>query len=313
MTEIYTSNAQNVYLDLINETADTTPTVTLTRQDGTVVPLGTSTVISPPAGITERYYTLVGLANTLAQTQLKITWTLVINGETITKVDYIDVVTPYLTLSEVKAAIDSTITDDQAIAAESIVRHIINAHTGQSFGYSVDKTITVEGHGDRSLRLPERLLKITGFNTISANLDPRTTLIVSDGWYLKKGWSDVLSAITNDALYWNTYSWDEEVNHGHIIVAPGAGGTPTPWRDDYPFTITGDWGYETVPAAVREAAKLLVSDYFCQDVKYRDAYLESIKAADWRLQFSSRSWEYTGNVRADQLLAEFVLLDWLLI
>ncbi len=84
-------------------------------------------------------------------------------------------------------------------------------------------------------------------------------------------------------------------------------------KNDYPFEITGDWGYKSVPAPVKEAARLLVNDYACSEQLYRDRYLESIKAADWRLQFSSRAWEYTGNVRADQLLSEYVILDWAVI
>lgn len=235
-----------------------------------------------------------------------------------TDVQIYDVVTPYLTKAEVKT-IWPEATDQQALDVEAVVRHVINAHTGQSFGYS-EKSITVEGHGESALRLPERLIELTGLSTLTATLNVNRSIIVSDGWYLKKGWTDSVTVLTTTDEYFsgtdvNNYADEgepgyEKPSHGHIIIAPGANASPTPWRDDYPFTITGKWGYITVPQPVREAAKLLVNDYACSEVAYRDRYLESIKAADWRLQFSSSAWRYTGNVRADQLLSQYVLLDW---
>lgn len=233
----------------------------------------------------------------------------------------IDVVTPYLELYEVKEVWPQA-TDAEAAEVEAVVRHVINSHTGQTFGYSVE-TLEVEGHGETSLRLPKRLVELTGLSTRSAVLNPLSAIIVSDGWYLKKGWSDELSAISDTSTYWSNWEPSNDVapgdpgyekpNHGPITKAPGVRTTPTPWKDDYPFTITGKWGYASVPEAVREAAKLLVNDYACSEIAYRDRYLESIKAADWRLQFSSRAWEYTGNVRADQLLSDYVILDWAVI
>lgn len=234
----------------------------------------------------------------------------------------VDVVTPYLEVHEIKDII-AGVTEDKARKVESAVRHIINAHCGQSFGYRKDHVVVVEAHGEGALRLPQRLVELKGLSTLTAVLNPLSAIVVSDGWYLKKGWSEEVSVIESDSTYWGGSDVENDVlagepgyektGHGHIIYAPTSGPKPTPWKDDYPFTITGDWGYKQVPLPVKEAASLLVSDYSCNEVAYRDKYLESITAADWRLQFNSRSWEYTGNVRADQLLSEFVLLDWAII
>lgn len=248
----------------------------------------------------------------------------------------VSVVTPILPLSEIASILEVSVADEAVANTESGVRYIIRAHTGQSFGFYKNKTIAVEGHGDTALRLPERLVNMTGLATLSANLEPTSTIVTSDGWYLKKGWAHEISAISNNSQYWGGGSgadvpandpdgdgiWTlpisgepgyEKTGHGIIISAPGYGPSPTPWRDDYPFKITGDWGYPSVPNPVKEAARLLINDYGCREAAYRDRYLQSMKAADWRLQFTSRSWEYTGNVRADQLLSEYVLLDWAVI
>lgn len=250
-----------------------------------------------------------------------------------------EVVTPYLTKQEVKRVLDmDDVTDEEVWEVEAAVRHIINAHTGQKFGYDIDKTLTVEGHGETALRLPERLVSITGVNTLTSSLSVASFIIVSDGWYLKKAWADATPLVTpNGSQFWgdihggagpfdnNIYGdydrSDDEVGlygplaarPGGITIAPNSSGKATAWKQDYPFEIKGNWGYKTIPAAVKEAARLLVNDYACSEAAYRDRYLESIKAADWRLQYSSRSWESTGNVRADQLLDEYVLMDWAVI
>lgn len=306
MTEILRRSSQQAFLDLRNETADTVPTAVLTRADGTEVSKTVSTE-APPTGITQRYSITIGIADTATDGELTVLWTVIIDGESVAIDETYEVITPYLSISEVKE-IYPTATDAEAVEVEAAVRHVINAHTGQSFGYAKNRTQTVEGHGEAALRLPERLVNLTGVSTLVDILDPHSVIVVSDGWYLKKRWTEVTGNRTTE----NTY-WGEDSRPGGVIYAPSIGGKGSIWKNDYPFEITGDWGYKSVPAPVKEAARLLVNDYACSEQLYRDRYLESIKAADWRLQFSSRAWEYTGNVRADQLLSEYVILDWAVI
>lgn len=268
---------------------------------------------------------------------VEVTWNFKIGvlTDTFTEVASYEAVSPYLTKQELKAIFNGTpATDDEMWNVESAVRHIINAHTGQKFDFDQNKTLTVEGHGDGALRLPERLVVLRGLGTLTSNLDTRAAIITGDGWYLKKAWANELSPKTSSGLYWGDYNsgpFDNNIysdpdgdgdlpivgplgsRPGGVITAPGTSGRATPWKDDYPFEITGDWGYKSVPAPVKEAAKLLVNDYACKEIAYRDRYLESIKASDWRLQYNSRAWESTGNVRADQLLSEFILMDWAVI
>lgn len=317
--------------------------------------------------------TIVSVANGVASAQLpylpeegtmKVVWTFTIPGVgsgTFNETEIYDIVTPYLPIKEIVAMGVST---EDAKKVESAVRHVINAHTGQSFGHEKNKTYTIEGHGDTAVRLPKRLIEIKGLATLTEVLDHKATIITSDGWYLKKSWANSRPRVdASDSTYWGdisgngvfnnttykdhddsynpgyetvalpgggsasvlndptitpvtsrpaavTTSRTGEVFTGGVTVAPTASGGATKWKSDYPFEITGDWGYERVPEPVREAARLLVNDYACSEQLYRDRYLESIKAADWRLQFSTRAWDHTGNARADHLLAEFVLMDW---
>lgn len=241
-------------------------------------------------------------------------------GSTAKKVSF-DVVTPYLTMEQSKAILaDATLTDTEVMEVEQAVRYIINAHCGQSFGKRVKDQVVV-GSGETALALPERLMDITGLKTLSAVLNPSSTWIIADGWYLKKRYHDIVSEIQNTSVYWNgegVYDFEEfpssapngripdRHGHGQIIAAPGAR-AGTKWKDDYPFTITGTWGYSQVPLSVVEAAKLLMNDYACSEQAYRDRYLDSVTAADWRLQFNAQAFLNTGNVRADQLLNNYVM------
>lgn len=326
MNEIHKHTSQSVYLDVYGGSADALPVATYSDSTGATRAL-TVEQDTPPTGIDDRYHVVLTMADTQNEGEINIEWVFEINEVEVTKTDTFEVVTPYLTIAETKELLGIT-SDEDAIKAERAARLVINSHCGQSFGYAVDKTIVVEAHGEGALRLPARLIKLTGLSTLTAELDPLAAIIVSDGWYLKKGWSEEVTPIENDSAYWgNTDAGgfalvdseghvvfsEEKPGHGAVVYAPGTGRRATPWRNDYPFRITGDWGYKTVPGPVKEAARLLVADYACMEVAYRDKYLESITAADWRLQFNSQSWAWTGNVRADHLLSEFVLLDWALI
>jgi hypothetical protein len=72
------------------------------------------------------------------------------------------------------------------------------------------------------------------------------------------------------------------------------------------YSITGEWGYYSVPEDITEAAMLLANDYACGDNLYRDRYLEVIKSGDWNMGFSNRAWDGTGTARADQLLEPYL-------
>jgi hypothetical protein len=206
-----------------------------------------------------------------------------------TRVDNYQVVTPYLTLREVKEIVDD-ISDEEAIKLEAGVRLIINAHCGQSFGRSV-KSLTVYGNSRNHLALPERLIAPS---TINGR--------VPGGVYVKHGYFlyGSLGGFAIGSHGWNEEKLDFPITHPYARHLTG----------ERRYEITGVWGFESVPEAIREAARLLVNDYACGDASYRDRYLSSITASDWQLSFSSGAYAQTGNVRADQLLSSYVRPRW---
>lgn len=213
---------------------------------------------------------------------------------TVSKITPVDIVTPILTKREIKDVWD-TATDAEVVTIEKAVRHVIQSYTGQEFGRYIG-TFEVKGTGGTALGLPRRLLSLDEFNGVTAN--PSQFSIESGGHVLRfYPWGVPPVKADFDGLHMHT---------GGVIHNPNNVRYKT-FNSDYIYTITGHWGFETVPDAVKEAAKLLVNDYACADSQYRDRYLVSMTAADWRIQFYSGAYLRTGNVRADQLLSDYVV------
>lgn len=299
MNEINRHTSKNVYLDIIGDTADQVPTATVTVNGELIGIELTVDATNPPDGVDQRYFVTLSMAYTQNDGPLKVTWEFTIDGIPVVKEDYFEVVTPYLTLKEIRK-IRPNIAEEDAWELESIVRYTINSHTGQSFGKS-NKTITVRSNGDRAIKLPERLMELTSVSNAVGTFNTAGFYIASDGWYLR--------AVQPSVLTYKQMPNDYSLDHGPVIQTPY-----TAYYDNFltgdVFDIAGKWGYDSVPMQVRTAARLLADDFSCNEVAYRDKYLEAISASDWRLQLSPEAWAGTGNVRADHLLSEFVILDW---
>lgn len=223
-----------------------------------------------------------------------VTWTFTIpQSGTFTKAETYTVVTPYLSLRWIKDNLLEGSSDQEIRDAEAAARYIVQAHTGQYFGKE-HSTKRAWGEKNNALYLPARLLSLEAVN---GNNDTNF-YITGNGWFLTRpSWTGI-PPIKADAY---------GVNEATVpIIDPYArrGGV---FDQNVPYDITGTWGWEAVPGAVVEAMKLLVNDYACADSQYRDRYLTSMTAADWRIQFNNGAFIKTGNVRADQLLSDYVL------
>lgn len=226
--------------------------------------------------------------------EVKVNWTFTIGGQTYTESETYQVVTPLLSDVEIGKIIETS--DPEEIASvEQAVRHIIAAHTGQNFGKYVGP-ISVTGSGDTNLRLPRRLISYITVN--GSNYFNQLLALRGGGWFLqsKHVYTPSVRADFEGWHYNNTYP----------ITAPYSRALST-FVKHQEYVIDGVWGWEEVPQPVKEAAKLLVNDYACADSMYRDRFLTSMTAADWRIQFHEGAFSNTGNVRANQLLSEYVL------
>lgn len=213
---------------------------------------------------------------------------------TVNRVTPVEVVTPILSKREIRAIDDNVFAlDAEVFKIEKAVRHIIQAYTGQEFGHYLG-TETIRGDGGPALFLPRRLITLDTVNGAPVgnqfSIDPEGYILRHYPWGVPPVKADYFG------LHYHT---------GGVIHNPNNVSLRN-WKREN-IKVTGLWGWEAVPEAVKEAAKLLVNDYACADAQYRDRYLTSMTAADWRIQFNSGAFLRTGNVRADQLLSDFVV------
>lgn len=223
--------------------------------------------------------------------------------KTYNSVTEVEVVTPIIPLSQLTSLLDDVSEEDRR-EAEAVVRRIVEVYTGQSFGKFYG-TKDVNGNDGTELALPNPLISFSSVSDYQFNYEPSIFLIRGEGWFLTGA----------PGAYWEIKNAPpEEVldTFNNVIYAPG-----TVKKRDFEFcntyTITGYWGYDSVPVPVVQAAKMLISDYACQDSSYRDRYLQSMKAADWRVQFTQAAYDGTGNLKADQLLNPYKLTNMVVI
>lgn len=301
--ELYrSSNDRTVYLDVPVPPTGTTIDATVWDGDDLVHTFNTVAYAS------NRFTVTLPFSLMQYDRSLRVNWKFpyVEDGEAYEYDDdtYVEIVTPILTFDEIRAILDDpeidySATDDEVYRIERAVRYIIQAHTGQSFGKYVGKK-SVTGSGDSYLRLPARLISASSVN---GNTFWQGSLALrGSGWFLRSKAYGV-PPIRAD---WDGFNETTVYSSGAPISTPGSRLTHT-FLQHVEYEIDGVWGWKAVPAAVKEAAKLLINDYACADTNYRDRFITSMTAADWRIQFHEGAFSNTGNVRANQLLAEFVL------
>ncbi len=251
-----------------------------------------------------RYHFVLPFSFVQSDRELEVHWKFnyVEDGTTYEYSNYTEanIVTPILPLREVKRVLGEDFSDEEAADVERAVRYIVQAHTGQFFGKFIGHK-SVSGSGDTYLRMPMRLIDlktVNGSTFLQDNLALR-----GSGWFLQSKTYGV-PTVRADNDGWHEPAWG--YSNRAPIVAPYSKSAVN-FIEHAEYVIDGVWGWYSVPPAVQEAARLLINDYACADSQYRDRFLTSMTAADWRIQFHEGAFSSTGNVRANQLLAEFVL------
>ena len=197
-----------------------------------------------------------------------------------------EIVSPLFTKEEL-VVFDSDFSslDEVAVAElERIIRTIFEVITGQTFGYTYD-TVLFPGSGSKKVSLPKRAIEVRPYERSNAISAYGWTHITNDGW--------VLNASPRT-------SWIDKFETGSIE-------TRRVFKDGRTYALTGFWGYHSVPEDIKTAAKILASDYGCDQSLWRDRWIKSIRASDWRLEFDSRAYILTGNVKVDQILDKFTV------
>jgi len=203
----------------------------------------------------------------------------------------VKVVTPYVTLDEIHAAIpdiNAYATNAEITRAERRVRGVIENHTGQKFGRFVGKRQVI-GAGDIQLKLPERLVSVTTLTGAGVIPNMAFYAVRGDGWYV---------GVSNPTP-------EGDYVFENVIRDPDSVWNYRGFRDNIVYTIDGVWGYDEVPSGVKEAALILIEEALCPQTVYRDRYLKAISGDGWRYEFTPGAYVGTGSVVADQLLEQY--------
>lgn len=244
------------------------------------------------SGTTGRFALPLTYRETQYDGELKVVWT---GGGGFERTQYVEVISPLVPMSRLRTLFDaSNLSNAELAELENNVRLVIEAYTGQKFGYEVG-TKYVVGNGEKRIALPIRLAKLStivggpvGYFSVS-----------NDGW----------SLYIHNKNYLTIKEMPPEEYVDNVQLVGGVIHVPdTYWkkfRVGVEYGITGEWGYSSVPADVQEASLLLANDFGTGENLYRDRYLEAIKAGDWNLTFNQGAYRGTGNARADNLLEKY--------
>lgn len=213
---------------------------------------------------------------------------------------YVQVITPLLTLEETAALskIDLATARQDVINLERQVRYAVQTYTGQNFGKFAG-AMRVSGNGSTRLSLPAPLLEFTGLAYDGVIRPIHGLEISNDGWVLSGG-RVYIDSIKQAPPEWMLDNWD----YTGVIRHPYSYGHNY-FYDGVEYTVQGVWGYHDVPGDVRQAARILTDDYSCDESLWRDRYIDSVRAGDWRFEFNAQAFTGTGNVQADQILAGY--------
>lgn len=206
-----------------------------------------------------------------------------------------NITVPLVEVSEIRSELEigPEHSDSHLYMAERRVRKIIEAHCGQKFEETLE-TLTVRGSGDNYLRMPKRLIEVKSMVDTRLAIPWVGVAVKNDGWFLKRTDGYYYDAVTTTAPIYAPYQY---------------GGVNAKFPNDVEWAINGRWGWESVPSAVREAALVLLEQRVCTQTQYRDNFISTMRTSDWQLQFFQESNLGTGNVVADQLLQEYVVVS----
>lgn len=288
MKQIYVGSTEKVYLNvfldgaLIN--ADSPPTFSLTIV-GSDADARTGTSINESTGT---YYFLTDFSEVEIEQTLRVEWTYLVSTDSYTRVDYISVVTPYANFADLRDLAPVGTSDLELENAELFARYMINNYTGQNFGQRLD-AVKMHGSDRATLVLPYRIIRLDSIEDEEELVWQRDPEINDFG-------KNVEITDTNYGLrlwkYDNVPVWSEFVNYPY-------------WSKSRYYTLSGLYGYEDVPDEVEYCARLLADDYFCKETAWKKRFVQQMNASDWRVVFSPKQFQGTGNFFVDQILSDF--------
>ena len=291
----------------------------ITDADGTVTALAkrSSPDGAPFGGLPSASYTATKLdsdfgtyeiiipqaASNFNEPTLEITWSYSVNGIPTTHKQIVDVVRPYVSISESldRLNIGTDVSDpnyrsyNELKIAERYARKLIDAYTNQFFSEKY-MTETQYGSGTDVLPLKTRILQIDFIKEEGVSLPGpffSTHLITESQYAIAANKQNLIDNIVYTA-------------NGLIPPSINDQGYSGSFKKGYKYDVQGWYGWKRVPDNVSEACLALMQQYFEKDRAWKDKYVKNISTFDWKFEFLDSAHKGTGSLYADQLLAPYV-------
>lgn len=164
---------------------------------------------------------------------------------------------------------------------ERTARGVIESHCRQSFNYWFGPNTAVGNDG--IIILPQYLERLEYVEKKLSEVDVYHISFPGDGY-----------SITADGMaVQNTECLDQQ----RYMSA-------TPRQSDY--IVKGQWGYETLPMPIKQAAMLIVQHKLCPSGVWHENYVDNLRSDNMRIQYNPSSYDdSTGIYDADLLLADY--------
>lgn len=299
MIEVYRNDidklVHQVYVgDELTEADGSVEYVVRSRITGDVVDFGTASEQGEsPDNVW--YEVIVGPSVTAAEDEYDLEWSYSVSGVNVTKLERLYVVTPYVTMQTLRKNKKLDIyTNEQLRSQERVVAEIIDAFCNQSFNFEPETSKTAFGKDSDFLWLPKRLVALSSVEVLDRPVRIEQDEIVGEGPPLD---------ITNRVVLDEDNRWRIRRRRGVRETGLDPLYDRSLFKEGAVYQVTGDWGYRGVPREVSKAAEILVDRYFADDSKYRDVYINNIRAGNWRMEFKLTGDETTGSANADMMLS----------
>ncbi|NDB81484.1 MAG: hypothetical protein EB127_01855 [Alphaproteobacteria bacterium] len=236
-------------------------------------------------------------------TTLRITWNYSINSLSQSQEQFISIVTPYATVSDIisfnnygaRPQDPNYKSEEQIVYAEQIARMQINNYTSLNFGKRYDSQ-EIFAIGSDAVELTERMISVdkvygNGVLIIDYTVNPIYNLA---GW-------DVEITPTGKAIRIINNGWDVRYDNqvDPTVLYYGT------FRRNERYKFTGYIGYEYVPQDIKLCTMILAGDLLSQDAAWRNKYLTQIRLSETQFTLGKGAFNGTGNVIVDSILDSY--------
>lgn len=199
----------------------------------------------------------------------------------------IDVVKPYCDISSVSDQLGITV--GKTIQCEKVARKIIEAEAGE-FGF-VRKEKELYGMGLDYLPLDEKIQKLYYLRENGVLIYDHEDSNLQEYKISVDGTSIVTSVSPVNKMEYK-YVWRDRY-------------LDTDFFYGYDYLVDADFGYKAIPEDIQEACEILIQDIVNDNMKYYNRNIVEFNNLEFRIKFSNRSFDGSGNAIVDKILAKY--------